>query len=55
MRLLTFLRTIVWSAVLSVAFSFAAILSAILFPDWITLAIGLGVSGITFGVLATKD
>lgn len=55
MRLLAFLRTIVWSAVLSVAFTLAAIIVAIIWPDMLTLVIALGASGITFGVLATKE
>lgn len=55
MKLITFLRTIVWSAVLSVAFAFAAIAVAIVLPDMLALVIGLGLSGVVFGTLATKD
>jgi hypothetical protein len=54
-KLLITLRSIVWSAVLSVLLGASAILSAVLQPENVAAPIALGLTSLTFATLSTKS
>lgn len=53
-RLISILREVVWSAVLAVAFSGLAILSALTAPDNVALSLSLGLSAVASAVLSQR-
>jgi hypothetical protein len=54
-KLLITLRSIVWSAVISVLLGASAILSAVLQPENVAAPIALGLTALTFATLSTKN
>lgn len=53
-RLLTFLRSLIWTSVLSVAAIVAAVIATLLYPEAAILSIVLAVSAVALAILS-KD
>lgn len=54
-RLLNFLRNLVWTAVIAVALVIASLLVLFFMPGYAAFGIGLGLSAVVFGLLATRE
>lgn len=55
MRTREFLRSIVWSAVIAAVFVVASVVVAMLLPAYATLAVVLGLAGVTFAILSHRE